>query len=45
MAVRFRMYGSWYAGDTLLKPLPQDPEDMCAAFGELIEEAHAMVGQ
>ena len=45
MAVRFRMSGRWYAGDTLLQGLAQDFEPRASKLGSLIQEAQAMVGQ
>ena len=42
---RSRTPGRLYLCDTLLERLPQDLEDMAAALGPCIQEAHAMVGQ
>jgi hypothetical protein len=43
--LRSRTPARLYVYDTLLERLPQDLQDMAAALGPFIQEAHAMVGQ
>ena len=39
------MFGTWYAGDTLLQGLAQDFEHIASKLGPFIQEAQAIVGQ
>jgi hypothetical protein len=43
--LKLRTSAKLYIYETLLERLPQDLQDMAAALGLFIQEAHAMVGQ